>query len=286
MRTLALAAPLALALSAAADTVIVTQNAVSTAGTGGYTTLLFSQPRSWLTVIGEAELAGRLPAGAVITGVSWRLWSWQAQASYPPVPAICSNFDIYLGQAARTPGNLDLADASNNWGPDLTAVRTGSLQMAPGYFPGGALTPNRNPFCPPIEFSTPYTYVGGPLLIMVRHTGTTGGTGGLDWVNSHHGTSGAQGIAVASYTSNTGWGGGGNGGAIAMQFTWTLPQTCYANCDDSTTAPVLNVADFGCFLTRYAAGEAYANCDQSTTAPALNVADFGCFLTKYAAGCP
>ncbi|MEX2217974.1 MAG: hypothetical protein WD749_04370 [Phycisphaerales bacterium] len=61
---------------------------------------------------------------------------------------------------------------------------------------------------------------------------------------------------------------------------------CYANCDSSTTPPVLNVADFGCFLTRYAAAEPYANCDASTTPPILNVADFGCFLTKYAAGCP
>ncbi|MEX2218368.1 MAG: GC-type dockerin domain-anchored protein [Phycisphaerales bacterium] len=60
---------------------------------------------------------------------------------------------------------------------------------------------------------------------------------------------------------------------------------CYPNCDGSTQAPVLNVADFGCFLTRYAAGEPYANCDGSTQAPVLNVADFGCFLTRYAAGC-
>ncbi|MEX2219080.1 MAG: hypothetical protein WD749_10015 [Phycisphaerales bacterium] len=64
------------------------------------------------------------------------------------------------------------------------------------------------------------------------------------------------------------------------------PPACYANCDGSTTAPVLNVQDFGCFLTRYAAGEAYANCDQSTQPPVLNVQDFGCFLTQYAAGCP
>ncbi|MEX2219659.1 MAG: GC-type dockerin domain-anchored protein [Phycisphaerales bacterium] len=61
---------------------------------------------------------------------------------------------------------------------------------------------------------------------------------------------------------------------------------CYPNCDQSTTPPVLNVQDFGCYLTRYAAGNAYANCDQSTTPPVLNVQDFGCFLTKYAAGCP
>jgi hypothetical protein len=62
--------------------------------------------------------------------------------------------------------------------------------------------------------------------------------------------------------------------------------TCYANCDESTTAPVLNVADFTCFLNRFAAGESYANCDQSTTAPVLNVADFTCFLQSFAAGCP
>jgi hypothetical protein len=61
---------------------------------------------------------------------------------------------------------------------------------------------------------------------------------------------------------------------------------CYANCDSSTAMPVLNVADFSCFLQRYAAREAYANCDGSTAAPALNVADFTCFLQKYAGGCP
>jgi hypothetical protein len=61
---------------------------------------------------------------------------------------------------------------------------------------------------------------------------------------------------------------------------------CYANCDGSTAAPVLNVADFTCFLQRFAAGESYANCDASTQAPALNVADFSCFLQRFAAGCP
>ncbi|MEX2217262.1 MAG: GC-type dockerin domain-anchored protein, partial [Phycisphaerales bacterium] len=61
---------------------------------------------------------------------------------------------------------------------------------------------------------------------------------------------------------------------------------CYPNCDGSTTAPILNVQDFGCFLSRYAAGDPYANCDGSTQPPVLNVQDFGCFLTRYAAGCP
>jgi hypothetical protein len=60
---------------------------------------------------------------------------------------------------------------------------------------------------------------------------------------------------------------------------------CYANCDQSTVAPVLNVQDFACFLNRFAAGESAANCDQSTAPPVLNVQDFSCFLNSFAAGC-
>ena len=61
---------------------------------------------------------------------------------------------------------------------------------------------------------------------------------------------------------------------------------CYPNCDGSTGAPALNVADFTCFLARFAAGEPYANCDGSTGVPALNVGDFTCYLSRFAAGCP
>jgi len=60
---------------------------------------------------------------------------------------------------------------------------------------------------------------------------------------------------------------------------------CYANCDGSTIAPILNVSDFICFQTKYAAGDTYANCDNSTIPPILNVSDFICFQTKYSAGC-
>ncbi len=60
---------------------------------------------------------------------------------------------------------------------------------------------------------------------------------------------------------------------------------CYANCDNSTSVPVLNVNDFGCFLNKFAAADPYANCDSSTTPPVLNVLDFVCFLNRFAAGC-
>lgn len=80
-----------------------------------------------------------------------------------------------------------------------------------------------------------------------------------------------------------------SGGSFAVSGGfWAVVQTavCYANCDGSTIAPVLNVSDFACFLNSFAAGEPYANCDGSTASPVLNVQDFACFLNAFAAGCP
>ena len=75
------------------------------------------------------------------------------------------------------------------------------------------------------------------------------------------------------------------GHLIAVEVT-SGAGACYPNCDGSTASPVLNVADFSCFLSKFAAGNSYANCDSSTTAPTLNVADFSCFLSEFASGCP
>jgi hypothetical protein len=61
--------------------------------------------------------------------------------------------------------------------------------------------------------------------------------------------------------------------------------TCYANCDQSTASPFLNVNDFVCFSGLYAAGDPRANCDGSTRCAVLNVNDFICFQSKFAAGC-
>jgi hypothetical protein len=61
--------------------------------------------------------------------------------------------------------------------------------------------------------------------------------------------------------------------------------SCYANCDNSTAVPFLNVQDFSCFLTKFASNDPYANCDSSTAIPTLNVQDFSCYLTKFATGC-
>jgi hypothetical protein len=55
---------------------------------------------------------------------------------------------------------------------------------------------------------------------------------------------------------------------------------CYPDC---TEDGALTVADFGCFQTRFAAGNPYADCNADGS---LTVADFGCFQTQFVAGCP
>jgi hypothetical protein len=66
---------------------------------------------------------------------------------------------------------------------------------------------------------------------------------------------------------------------------WPSAAACYANCDNSSSTPILTANDFQCFLNKFAAGDPAANCDNSTNAPVLNVNDFQCFLNTFAAGC-
>jgi serine protease AprX len=56
--------------------------------------------------------------------------------------------------------------------------------------------------------------------------------------------------------------------------------TCYPDCNGDG---ILNLADFGCFQTKFATGNMYSDCNADGV---LNLADFGCFQTKFATGCP
>lgn len=73
-----------------------------------------------------------------------------------------------------------------------------------------------------------------------------------------------------------------SGNRIIISFT----PPCEANCDGSSGAPLLTIADIVCFMQRFAAGDEAANCDGSTTAPTLTAADVTCFLQRFAEGCP
>jgi hypothetical protein len=86
-----------------------------------------------------------------------------------------------------------------------------------------------------------------------------------------------------------------NFGRLLSNVMNAVAPPCFSNCDNSTTAPILNVDDFTCFINAFASAQSlphaqqiqhYANCDDSTTSPVLNVDDFTCFINAFAAGCP
>lgn len=113
----------------------------------------------------DSSLLASLPVGSQITGMAFRLNG--GEASWPPSARTWTNFDVQISTSVNNPGALSTT-FSNNIGLDVVTVRTGSLTIAAGSYPGG-VTPNG--FGPEIAFSTPYSYSGGDLLITIRHTG-------------------------------------------------------------------------------------------------------------------
>ena len=82
---------------------------------------------------------------------------------------------------------------------------------------------------------------------------------------------------------------GGVGGAVladlgAFEFQGT---SCSADCDTSTGPGVLDIFDFLCFGSKFAAGDPYAcDFDMSTGPGICDIFDFIAFQNTFAAGCP
>ena len=63
--------------------------------------------------------------------------------------------------------------------------------------------------------------------------------------------------------------------------------SCYADCDQSTGAGVLDLFDFLCFQNNFVLGEPYAcDCDTSTGPLVCDLFDFLCFQDAFVGGCP
>jgi hypothetical protein len=137
----------------------------------------------------------------------------------------------------------------------------------------------------PIEttFSTGTLSLPASVWVSVLFVESSGGIMGVR-MNTAAATVGSVSVTRAYRENGAGaWGTDPVGDWMTMEIS--APASCYANCDGSTAAPVLNVNDFSCFTNLYAAGSSAANCDGSTIAPVLNVNDFTCFLNAYAVGC-
>ncbi len=109
---------------------------------------------------------------------------------------------------------------------------------------------------------------GQPVTYTNWDTGEPNNTGGLEHYVELFGSTG-------EWNDNT-----DNPKGLTVYGAVEMPDTCYADCNTSTT---LTIADFACFQMRFVNGDPWADCNMNGT---LTIADFACFQAKFVAGCP
>lgn len=208
---------------------------------------------------------------------------WRFQVTGGPVTTSSMGAHLFAGTGSvfgaivQLTGPNDDPDAFDLTTPDVIAT---------------TIIPLSVPGCS-CEFSAPITAtLTDGWYLAILGAGRFGATGsGSSYVAQDASTAvaGAQlNVTYRQPTSPFGQGGPflqGSVGRIFVNGDFGTGSSCYPNCDGSTAPPILNALDFGCFLSKFAAGDTYANCDNSTAPPTLNALDFGCFLSKFAAGC-
>jgi len=206
-----------------------------------------------------------------ITHIAFRLDS--SRTTDYPGGFVYPNLTIRLSTTTIGVAGLS-TNMQNNVGANVVTVYNGPFTL-----PTLRAGPAPRPFDLLIPLQTPFLFSGGNLLMDVQ--GPIGPTTNPFVLDAES----TAGDAVARVFSVQGQPTVTDSAGLVTQFTGESTGSCYANCDGSTVAPVLNVNDFLCFQWQFFAGTPYANCDGSTTPPVLNANDFSCFLTRFAAGC-
>ncbi len=125
---------------------------------------------------------------------------------------------------------------------------------------------------------------GAPLALAGAAYGQMGPNLDLTW-NSYDGGGGVSTGGGFTLTGTIGQPDAGSmvGGTLqVLGGFWGSggPPACYPDCNG---VGGLTIADFGCFQTKFVAGDPYADCNG---VGGLTIADFACFQTKFVAGCP
>jgi hypothetical protein len=142
-------------------TLTLPHDALTREGTSANSSVFHPAPGRFQSVYGAGLLG--LPTGARLHGIRFRLDSSQT----PFGPDTVATLEIRLSTSAHPPGSLH-ATFANNRGADEVIARTGPLLVAPSDYGTGSAP---NAFGPPIEFTTPFVYQGGPLLLEIGFGG-------------------------------------------------------------------------------------------------------------------
>lgn len=159
---------------ASAQVIVPNVNAVNHAG-GGLNSTTRQFERTYQAVIPESELLAITFPNNVINGIAWR--SYFGGGLWPALDINWANFDIYLSHSPANVGPLVSNVFADHQGGDLTLVRGGAFTITAGsYAAGNGVGNPAGAWAPYIDFTTPFTYLGGNLTLTVRHDGNDGGT--------------------------------------------------------------------------------------------------------------
>lgn len=160
---------------ASAQVIVPNVNAINHGG-GGLNSTTRQFERTYQVVIPASELAAITGPNNVINGIAWR--SYFGGSQWPASDINWANFDIYLSHSPAGVGPLISTVFADHEGGDLTLVRGGALTITAGSWAAGGGTAGSpaGAWEPYIDFTTPFTYLGGNLTLTVRHDGNDGGT--------------------------------------------------------------------------------------------------------------
>jgi hypothetical protein len=162
---------LAAASATAQIQTVVPNNFTAVEGNSSSSSLFQTGPASLQVFYSEGFLnAAGITPGVLIEGLAYRRTG--GGATGPAGDTTFANYNIFMSQSFPDPTSMTTTFANNIVGPQ-TQVHSGSLTFPANSMPGGA-TPNA--FGPVIDFSTPYAYSGGSLLIEIRRSARTGDT--------------------------------------------------------------------------------------------------------------
>jgi len=208
---------------AQADTVVIPIGAEFLAGTAGASTAV-GNPSSaaYQVVYSAAQMAG-VPAGSIITGMQLRLRN-SATAPWPTNAITITNYDVRFADSPQTPATMSTTFASNM--TDAVLVRSGSMPLAAGAYPGG---PNSGvqpeAWGPEISFTTPYVYGGGAMAVEFRTDNTTVSGAVQGDVFSIAG-GGAASVTATPSSAAAGTSVAANAG-LAIRLTYTPPDAAF-----------------------------------------------------------
>jgi len=176
-----------------------------------------AQAQTFQYSLAGSQFAG-VPIGSELTSIGWRRDG--SESTGPTAAMIYTTYDILLSTSLNPIGSLSSTFA-NNVGPDVTTVRSGTFTLNAGALIDNGI-PTPNPFYV-IAFTTPYTYLGGDLLIELRHSATASDAGGIIRVDAN-----LYGDGLADTVLDTA------NGPVAQFFNYPITQFTF----EGATAPV------------------------------------------------